>query len=261
MYCPICSEKMVGMFNTPELSVLKCKNCSFLGLDLESWQYPYSDKDYYCDINEADINPERPFVLRRVDFVKKYTEGGKGKRLAELGCGLGETAVALSRAGFDVYGIEESRNATEFLKERFSNVKWINENINTFLTDNKGFDVITLFHVFEHILQPRRFADLCRSALNSASTLIVEVPDVHGGLAKLRGRKWEHWLPHHVNYFGKKSLCHLFESVGMRLIKAERLYHFGWPQGVLWKDIIHETLAFNGLNSIIRTCFRLNSTN
>lgn len=76
MHCPICSEKMAGMFNTAELPVLKCKNCSFIGLDLESWQYPYSDKDYYSYINEADINPERPFILQRIDFVKKYVRGG-----------------------------------------------------------------------------------------------------------------------------------------------------------------------------------------
>ena len=119
---------------------------------------------------------------------------------------------------------------------------------------------ITLFHVLEHIPQPRRFAEVCKNALNPGGILIVEVPDVYGGLAKLRGRKWEYWLPHHVNYFGVKSLRHLFEPIGMHLIKSERLYHFGWPQGILWKDIIHGILAFIGINSIIRTCFRLDST-
>ena len=151
-------------------------------------------------------------------------------------------------------------SAVQFLKERFSDVKWICGNIETFLADNKGFDVITLFHVLEHIPQPRRFAELCRDALNHGGVLIVEVPDVYGGLAKLRGKKWEYWLPHHVNYFGVNSLRHLFEPLGMRLIKSKKLYHFGYPQGILWKDIIHGTLAFMGINNIIRTCFRLHST-
>jgi len=35
---------MASMFNTAELSVLKCVNCSFIGLDLETWQYPYSER-------------------------------------------------------------------------------------------------------------------------------------------------------------------------------------------------------------------------
>ena len=76
MHCPVCSEKMVGMFNTAELSVLKCENCSFIGLDLETWQYPYSEKDYYTNINDSVVKPERPFILRRVGFVKKYVGGG-----------------------------------------------------------------------------------------------------------------------------------------------------------------------------------------
>lgn len=75
MHCPICSSEMVGMFNTAELSVLKCKKCSFIGLDLETWQYPYSEKDYYSDINEADVNPGWPFILRRVGFIKKFAGG------------------------------------------------------------------------------------------------------------------------------------------------------------------------------------------
>ena len=256
MRCPICAKEMVGMFNTYEFSVLRCENCSFIGLDLETWQYPYSQGDYYTNINDSDVDPKRPFIVRRVDFVKKYGGG----RLAELGCGLGETAIAFSHSGFNVYGVEESMNATGFLKKRFDDVKWICGNIETFLADNKGFDVITLFHVLEHIPQPRRFAELCRNALNHGGVLIVEVPDVYGGLAKLRGKKWEYWLPHHVNYFGVNSLRHLFEPLGMRLIKSKKLYHFGYPQGILWKDIIHGTLAFMGINNIIRTCFRLHST-
>jgi len=244
------------MFKTAELSVLKCENCSFIGLDLETWQYPYSEKDYYANINDSDVKPERPFILRRVDFVRKYAGGG---RLAELGCGLGETAIALSQAGFEVYGVEESKNATDFLKSYFGDVHWTCDNVNNFLSENKPFDVLTLFHVLEHIPQPRSFAGLCRNALNPCGILIVEVPDVYGGLAKLRGRKWEYWLPHHVNYFGVKSLRHLFEPLGMRLIKSKKLYHFGYPQGILWKDIIHGGLARAGMNSIIRTCFRLDS--
>ena len=184
MHCPICSSEMAVMYNTAELSVLKCKNCSFIGLDLETWQYPYSEKDYYSDINEADVNPGRPFILRRVGFIKKYAGGEGRRRLVELGCGLGETAIAFSHAGFDVYGVEESMNATGFLKERFGNVNWVCSDIKAFLANNKGFDVITLFHVLEHIPQPRRFVELLRHALNPSAILIVEVPDVSGGLAR-----------------------------------------------------------------------------
>ena len=244
------------MFKSTELSVVKCENCSFVGLDLATWHYPYREKDYYTKINDCDINPNRPFISNRVNFVKKYAGG---RRLVELGCGLGETAIALSQSGFEVYGVEESSNAIDFLKSHYQGIDWICSGVSKFLATDNRFDVLTLFHVLEHIPHPLRFAELCRNRLNRGGILVVEVPDVCGGIAKIKGAKWEHWLPHHVNYFSIQSLCRLFEPFGLHLVHRQKLYHFGWPQGILWRDLIHNTLAIMGINSIVRTCFRLNS--
>lgn len=247
---------MTFLFEVNQLHVLNCTNssCKFIGLDLETWESPYSAADYYPDIKNEDVNPHRPFIRKRVSFIRRYVGGGK---FVDLGCGLGETAIAASVAGFDVWGVDESQNAIAFLNHNYPAVHWTCNQLDTFLQGNERFDVIALFHVLEHIPHPRGFTSILRTSLFPTGFLVIEVPDTHGGLARLRGRRWEYWLAHHVNYFSTVSLRRLLEPCGFRLVHSEKHYHFGYPQGILWRDAIHGTLAKIGLNSIIRTIWQV----
>lgn len=256
MNCPVCDERMELLFAEKQLHVLKCTNrgCKFIGLDLETWKYPYSGTDYYTQPSKVDVNPDRPFIRSRADVVRSYCGGGK---LAELGCGLGETAIALCETGFDVWGVEESQNAIALLNDTYPTVHWVCSGIEKFLKEGNRFHVISMFHVLEHIPYPRVLIPMLKKSLMPKGFLVIEVPDVHGGLTRLNGRRWEYWLPHHVNYFSKVSLKRLLEAYGFRAVHTERLFHFGYPQGILWKDTIHGALARIGLNGIIRTIWRL----
>jgi hypothetical protein len=92
-------------------------------------------------------------------------------------------------------------------------------------------------------------------SLRADGVVVIEVPDVDGGLARLRGKRWEHFVNHHVNYFSVKSLQHLMQQFGYRRLYLERTYHFSHPQGHSVKDLIKGTLARVGVNSIIRTAW------
>jgi 2-polyprenyl-3-methyl-5-hydroxy-6-metoxy-1,4-benzoquinol methylase len=256
MNCPICDEHMELLFEEKQLHVLKCTNneCRFIGLDLETWEYPYSDEDYYTRPNKADINADRPFIRRRARVVRTHCGVG---RLAELGCGLGETAIALCETGFDVWGVEESQNAIALLNDTFPTVHWVCSGIEKFLKAENQFHVISMFHVLEHIPYPSGLIPTLKKSLMPKGFLVIELPDVHGGLARLKGKRWEYWLTHHVNYFSNASLKKLLEAYGFREVHTERMFHFGHPQGILWKDTIKAGLARMGLNGIIRTIWQL----
>lgn len=237
--------------------VLKCANnkCDFMGLDLETWIYPYSKKDYYQNIEREVINPDRLFINKRIEFINRYIKKGK---FAELGCGLGETTIAVSKAGFEAWGVEESRNAISYLKKKYPKIHWICNRLEAFLNSNKRFDIIALFHVLEHIPNPQKLIPHLSKSLKKYGYMVIEVPDVKGGLAYLRGKKWEYWLTHHVNYFSLNSLKRLLEPHGFRLVEKQNLYHFGYPQGVLWKDVVKGFFAKIGINNIIRTIWQIN---
>jgi len=90
-------------------------------------------------------------------------------------------------------------------------------------------------------------------ALCPKGLLVVEVPDVSGGQARLRGRKWQHWLPHHVNYFNLATLSRILVPMGLQYAGIEVKYHLTFPQGIVWRDAIHAMLAHLGLHDIITT--------
>lgn len=253
MQCSICNHPMgsAPVWQKPGLSVVRCPNCGFYAADLAEWQYPYVEHDYYGEIDPAVVSPERPYVRHRLRQICRYIKHG---RAVDLGCGLGETAIALARAGFETHGVEESENAIAFLRNNFTEAHWHNTRIEPFLEVTAGtFDVITLFHVLEHIPRPRAVCKMLTDALCSRGLLVVEVPDVSGGQARLRGRKWQHWLPHHVNYFNLATLSRILVLVGLRYAGMEVKYHLTFPQGIVWRDAIHGMLAHLGLHDIITT--------
>jgi SAM-dependent methyltransferase len=255
MKCPICRSDAKFWRDVGGVPILRCQSeaCGFRFVDLEHWRSSYTEADYYADWTPGPINEFLPWILARVDIVRRLKNGGV---VADLGCGIGETAVSLSNAGFSVIGVEESAKAISFLKGNYPSAEWVNENILDFAARNAGaFDVVTLFHVLEHIPHPENAIRLIDRSLRPDGVVVIEVPDVNGGLARLKGKGWDYFVNHHVNYFSVRSLENLMQQFGYRRLYLERTYHFSHPQGHSVKDLIKSALARVGVNSIIRTAW------
>lgn len=224
-----------------------------MSADLRKWRYPFADRDYYkIETMELPLSVA-PFVSRRVRDLSKHLPSGI---VADLGSGPGHTVIAMAKAGYKVVGVDESRVAIAFLKTNFPNAEWRQSEISTYLEEPRTHDGLTLYHVLEHIPDPGRICRLISSRLRSGGVLVVEVPDVGSGQARLYGHSWAMYLPAHVNYFNLTTLGRLLEPLGFRLIATTRKYHFAWPSGNWLKDTFHETLSNIGMHSIISTCWQ-----
>ncbi len=255
MDCPICDARMVGAWRSKELQFAACTSCGFVGIDLETWQSPYNGRDYYVENNMPSTDPERSFIRHRVERIVRYRSSG---RCTELGSGLGEMALALATAGFAVDAVEESPVAVSYLKERYHEVNWHCSNIIDFVSscDDEAYDVATLYHVLEHVPPPKRICKDLSRILSKGGLLVVEVPNVAGLHARLKKERWWYFLPHHVNYFTSTTLGRLLDPLGFDLLQVEGKYHFSYPQGVLWKDVLKYSLARLGFSDVICTYWR-----
>ena len=248
--CPLCGKPMFELGVRAGVALLDCA-CGFVSIDLRSWKYPYSEKDYYAAEEMRIQRPTYPWIRHRVNRLRRHLTGGT---VCDLGSGSGETVIALDEAGFQAIGVEESRVATEFLMSAYPSATWRNCGIFEYLVECPKHDGITMYHVLEHIPNPKNVCSLLKQAIRIGGLLVIEVPDVSSGQAK--SENWGNYLQHHVNYFDLRTLRALLEPLGFELLECEPKYNMTQPSGVHWKDWITSTLSRLGRHSMISTCWR-----
>jgi 2-polyprenyl-3-methyl-5-hydroxy-6-metoxy-1,4-benzoquinol methylase len=128
---------------------------------------------------------------RRLGIVRRFARRG---RLLDVGAGIGQF-LHHAKAHFEVSGTEISEEAVRIARERFG-VRLAR----CTLEDSahlaaESFDVITLFHVLEHLHSPSRALARCRELLASGGHLVIAVPNGehsfprHGGLVKYSAKR------------------------------------------------------------------------
>ena len=247
--CAVCSLPMHEFGSAGTVPLTRC-DCGFISVDFKRWQYPFADKDYYTLDSLSIPDIVSPSVNHRIRMLGQYVTSGM---VCDLGCGTGQTVIGLARAGYQAIGVDESRLALDFLRANFSGAEWCNCGIFDYLSQPRIHDCLTLYHVMEHIPAPRELCSLLSQRLRPGGLLVVEVPDVKSGQARLAGRRWGMYHPGHVNYFTTATLRGLMEPFGFRLVERENRYHFAQPSGIPWKDRLHQALAAAGMHSIVAT--------
>jgi SAM-dependent methyltransferase len=90
------------------------------------------------------------------------------------------------------------------------------------MTD-KQFDVITLWHYFEHDYNPIQTIETLYNCLKHGGKLIIEVPDYKSISAKIQKSYWQGWhSPRHISLITKKSFALLFQKDKWEITKHLR---------------------------------------
>ncbi len=112
----------------------------------------------------------------RLGFIARAGITATGKRLLDVGAGGGEFCYIASKAGFSVSGIEPHHGYSEFARENYDVAI---ETAGIADLKAKQADVVTLFHVFEHLAHPQEVITKIWSVLPDDGHLIIEVPNIH----------------------------------------------------------------------------------
>jgi 2-polyprenyl-3-methyl-5-hydroxy-6-metoxy-1,4-benzoquinol methylase len=203
--------------------VIKCKKCKHIQLfpipneaeEKKFYDENLQDKniEFFGGLKENRIKSKED-TLRRVNFVKKLIPK-KGKIL-EVGSGHGFFLESMEKLGYDITGIEISKEKRRFA-QKITKSKILNVNLLTKDIELKKFDVIVLFHVLEHLSNPSNFLKKISSLLNSRGKIILEVPnsDDKQLLSNLAYREF-YWQRAHLHYFNPKSLNSVLVKAGLR---------------------------------------------
>lgn len=107
--------------------------------------------------------------------LKKLKQYACGRRLLDIGAGLGTFAFVATQEGFDVTGIEFSEEQCRKAKDMYD-IDLLNCNIYDIKKEFGKFDVIHLHHVMEHLTSPSRMLNIAWDLLDKNGVLLIEVP-------------------------------------------------------------------------------------
>jgi SAM-dependent methyltransferase len=154
---------------------------------------------------------------------------GAGRYL-DVGCGSGGS-LGLARAlGWRVAGIEMDEAAAA-LARRFTDELHVGDILTAPFAPGR-YDVVTAFHVLEHVPDPVAVARRMLHWLAPGGLLIVEVPNAGGLGARLFGGAWSGLeLPRHLSHFTPETLERVIDKAGGRIVW---IWHQAKPRTYLW---------------------------
>jgi SAM-dependent methyltransferase len=217
---------------TRSFSVVRCAGCGLARLDPPP--SPEELPSYYPgtywfspDENTAGRLEERyrRVVLRdHVRFVERALGRGGARNsapLLDVGCGGGLFLAMMRRRGFRVVGLDLS-SAAAAVAWRRQNVPALAAALPRAPFAGNSFAGITMFHVLEHLSDPRAYLEAARSLLAPQGRLIVQVPNAASWQAVLLGRHWSGAdVPRHLVDYGASHLTRLLSSCGFVVVRRK----------------------------------------
>ena len=245
MNCRNCKSNEVKIFHDKVWSVengkvYQCTNCELLFID--PMMSEDEEKEFYKNYNQhvkdrgvTVQNSIKEFhekskltANERFNIVKKFFDN---KKILEIGSSTGAFLSLLDNS---------NTNACELTPE---NLEYSKQFINGYayssiekVTD-KNFDVICMFHVFEHIRKPIEFLNTCKPLLNRGGYIVIEVPCSSDPLLTLyNNSEFKDFVfqPMHPMIYNEKSLNYVFKKSGFE--NEEVIYHqrYGLDNHLSW---------------------------
>ena len=184
--------------------------------------------------NESDEDRAWRFETEHVDIAHYLEALAPGRRVVDIGAGIGELVESLASRGFDALGIEPSQEASTFAQA--AGRKVIASDLASFWGDsaNHGaFHGVTLMNVLEHVPDPEATLRQLRDLLMPGGTLMIRSPNdfspIQAAAVAARGlRKW--WIanPDHISYFSHATIARLLQAEGFEVKIATCDFPIDW---------------------------------
>ena len=232
--CPVCANSDFSIFlsgkdhflSGEKFSILKCNHCDFRFTnprpDETEMHRFYNSPDYIAhDAGKRTLlqiiyKTVREFSLKRkYSIVNKYCNG---KVLLDIGCGTGEFLDYCRKMNFITIGIEPNDKARNFAVTDLGLTIFDESHLDEFFPGT--FDVITMWHVLEHVHKLSERLQQIQELLKPDGTLVIALPDSDSWDAKNYKEFWAAYdLPRHLYHFTPDSFKNIMRKNGFGLVQ------------------------------------------
>ena len=236
--CPVCGTDSPYLFSTAidrlreadggRWRIMRCRRCGF------GWTEPligeseiaaYYPAAYLGGIEErvhqylrGELQKSRSWrgEMEKVRLVEGFVSGGS---LLDVGCGEGKFLWALSPERWRRVGVELSAEAVHLVRSRISNIEMLPGDVFQSALNPASFDVITSWHVLEHLADPARALRRAAGLLRPGGIVVVSLPSIDSLQAALFRKHWYGFddVPRHLHHFSRDALDLLMTGCGFKV--------------------------------------------
>lgn len=241
-------QMIINKSKSTRLKTINCKDHTLTGeafelrynSDLEMfYTHPQPSekklpKYYKSDTYISHTDARRSLSDYLYQLVKKYTIRNKvklinsfrtpHKSLLDIGCGTGDFLFEAQRASWQILGVEPDTDARKLANQKINQSSLILASIEDVLknsTKKRTFDVITLWHVLEHVSHLETYIQKLKDLLSENGFLIIAVPNYKSHDAEHYKNFWAAYdVPRHLWHFSQQSIYKLFKKQHMEVIQT-----------------------------------------
>lgn len=152
-------------------------------------------------------------LKKKLSLVNSLSTKGS---ILDIGAGTGEFLLKCKNDGWHVTGIEPSERAKQIAHQKGIGMEESLAN----LADH-SFDVITMWHVLEHVPNLEQQLKELKRLLKPNGVLLVAVPNYKSYDAKVYQEYWAAYdVPIHLWHFSKNAISKLFALQSMKLVQV-----------------------------------------
>ncbi len=259
--CPVCDGDSFSAFlsctdffvSGEEFEIKKCSSCGFKITenieDEENIGKYYQSENYISHSNTSKgivnsvYHGVRKYMLgRKRRLVEKVTSLKNGQIL-DVGTGTGFFLNEMKENGWKVSGTEKSEEARNFAKNEFGLNNLPSEDL--FQLKDKSYDVITLWHVLEHIHRLDENMETFHRLLKEEGKLVIAVPNHSSYDAKHYKQFWAAYdVPRHIWHFAPSQMEKLGAKHGFELTAINTMPFDSFYVSMLSEKYRKSKLAF-----------------
>ena len=265
--CPICNkEDIAALLHTKDYSltgedfqIIQCANCSL------DYTNPAPSKEdiapYYnfpsyishTDTKEGLVNQiyhkvRNHTLAQKTNWVQSLFTGHKGQ-LLEVGAGTGAFAHSMFKKGWKVTALEPDAASRQKALDNYDiNLLPIEA---LFQLESSKYEVITLWHVLEHVHDLNAYMKTFHSLLKPNGRLIIAVPNYTSYDAGFYKNYWAAYdVPRHLYHFSPLSIHYLAKKHKMTIVQKLPMWFDSF-----YVSLLSEKYKQSGMIGMIRAFF------
>jgi 2-polyprenyl-3-methyl-5-hydroxy-6-metoxy-1,4-benzoquinol methylase len=252
--CILCNNfNFRTIYQKDHWQYLRCLNCDLVSL------YPRPSQDElmsnyrdYLPIQPKEIEAweimMKPVIVKSANLIESRVRAGS-RRLLDIGCGYGFFLKEMESRGWMVEGIEISQTGRQYAHDKWD-IHVHSQPLEDLSIPENSFDVITLFYVIEHVLDPLSLLMEVKRVIKPGGLILLRWPHstpIVRMLGPLAQKLDLYHTPYHLYDFSPKTMEKILRTCGVAEIETMILGNTRTPNRFArWVSVI-----FGGLGEAL----------